>query len=515
MVKIRLKKILCIFLTAVMLTLIIASCAKDDNNPANVNDANANDANAVNNSDNTAADGGEVDDTTQDTTQSKWVREPIDLPEMDFGGGDFNIITVEVTEAIRFYEHFTSEEQTGEPINDALYTRKLNIEEKFNITMKTTPSATPAETARKSILAGDDQYDLIVDTLFNLRNLASQSVLADLYNVPYISEHLDKPWWDQALKRDLSINGKLFFQAGDIVMKDKLRLAVMYFNKDMFKTIGLDYPYQYVYDGTWTFDKLVEITKGLNIDLNGDGVMNQDDQWGLMSEWENGLHMYVAAGERTVQLNSDGVPEITMNNPKALQVIERVLDLCTDKVTLFHADTIKGSGNIWYIASEFFQENRFLMRTSVFEPIVRDLRAMPTDFGILPYAKFEESQEEYYSNVKGDGLFIAIPNNVDMEFAGLITEAMAYESSTTLMPAFYDLCLTSKILRDDESEGMLDIIFNSRVYDIGSLYSIGTLPNLLYGMINAGKTDFVSQFEKSLGANEKALQKFIDTYDAN
>jgi len=60
------------------------------------------------------------------------------------------------------------------------------------------------------------------------------------------------------------------------------------------------------------------------------------------------------------------------------------------------------------------------MRTSVFEPIVRDLRAMPTDFGIVPYAKFDEKQENYYSNVKGDGLFIALPDITDTEFAGYL-----------------------------------------------------------------------------------------------
>ncbi|MCL1859607.1 MAG: hypothetical protein FWF92_10300 [Oscillospiraceae bacterium] len=505
----KFKNIICVILITCAL-IFMFSCAKEESNPANVNNGENNTESGGN-----AAEANNPDTaiSEQQDKLSKWVREPINLPEIDFNGRDFNVITVEVTEAIRFYEHFDADEQNGEPINDALYTRKLHVEEKFNINMKTVKSANPAETARKSILAGDNNFDLIVDTLFNIRNLASQSILADLYNVPYIKDDLDKPWWDQALKRDLSIKGKLFFQAGDIVLKDKLRLAVMYFNKDMFKTVGLEYPYQYVYDGVWTIDKLVEITKGVNADLNGDGIMDQNDQWGLMSEWENGLHMFIAAGERTVKLDGNGFPEITMNTPRGIEVIQKVLDLCTDGVTMFHADTIKDSGNIWYKASEFFQENRFLMRTSVFEPIVRDLRAMPTDFGILPYAKYDEQQENYYSNVKGDGLFIAIPDNADHDFSGLITEALAYESSTTLMPAFYDLCLTSKILRDDESEGMLDIIFDSKVYDIGNIYNIGTFPTILYNLISSKKSDFISQFEKNLGANEKALDKFITNYD--
>ena len=501
----KMKRMICALLIIPML-LFMFSCAKDT-----TGDANSGENKPTAENINPAGEDNEAPEA--EIKANKWVREPHNLPEMDFGGREFSIITVAVTEEIRFYEHFTSDEQNGEPINDALYNRKLHVEENFNTKIKTTLVASPTDTAKKSILAGDDSFNLMVDTIFNLRTIASKKMLADLYGAPHIKDNLDKPWWDQALKRDLSINGKLYFQAGDIVMKDKLRLAVMYFNKDMFKGLGLDYPYQYVYDGTWTIDKLVSITKGINMDLNGDGKMDQYDQWGLMSEWENGLHMFMAAGERNVTLNKDGVPEITINTPRAIEVIQKVLDLCTDKVTMFHADTIKDSGNIWYKASEYFQENRFLMRTSVFEPIVRDLRAMPTDFGIVPYAKFDEKQENYYSNVKGDGLFIAIPDITDTEFAGYVTEALAYESSATLMPAFYDLCLTSKILRDNESEGMLDIIFSSQVYDIGYIYNISVLPNILYNLISSGKNDFVSQFEKQQGAIEKALQKLIDEYD--
>lgn len=153
------------------------------------------------------------------------------------------------------------------------------------------------------------------------------------------------------------------------------------------------------------------------------------------------------------------------------------------------------------------------MRASLLEPVVRDLRAMSTDFGILPSPKFDESQKNYYTYAEMSGIVVSIPKTADPEFAGLITEALAYESGSTLMPAFYDLCLTSKVLRDDESEGMLDIIFNNKVYDIGYIYNIGTLPSILNTLVQTGKTDFVSAYDKAQGAAEKALQKFIDSYN--
>lgn len=500
------KKIFSILLLMSILLLTLASCGTDNTKTNDTN--NNNDVNPV-------SDSAEDNDITNDSDsepKSKWEREPINLPQRDYEGRAFNVISVEVTNPNKMYDYFSSEEQTGEPINDALYTRRVNIEEKYNIALKYTQIGNPSDTARKGILAGDNAYDLIVDSIGNVRNLGSQKLLADLFTVPYISDNLDKPWWDQAVIRDLSISGKLYFEAGDIVMRDKLRLSCMYFNKDMCKSLGIDYPYQYVYDGTWTIDKLMELTKGINFDLNGDGVMDQNDQWGFMSQYEFSLHLFQASGEKTITLNSDGIPEVTMNTPRALDVIQKALEVCIEPGAMFHADTITGASDIWIRASEYFQEDRFLMRASVFEPIARDLRAMPTDFGILPTPKYNENQENYYTYAEMSGLVIGIPVDADLEFAGLITEAMAYDSSTTVMPAFYDLCLTSKVLRDDESEGMLDIIFNSKVYDIGYIYAVGTLPGILSDLAKTGSTDFISRFEKGEGAINKAIDKLMESY---
>ncbi|MCL2099710.1 MAG: hypothetical protein FWH24_04660 [Oscillospiraceae bacterium] len=456
------------------------------------------------------------ENAAEENTEDKSERPASVLPaEMDFGNREFRIVmrTVE-----QLYHQFITEEVNGEPINDSLMDRNSRIEEKYNVKFIQSEVSDPSSVISRNVRAGDYSYDLMIDTIRNGANLGAQSMLLDLHQVPYISEamSLSRPWWDSSLERDLAINNTLFFQAGDLIMHDKLRLAVIYFNKDMFQTLGLDFPYEYVYNGTWTMDKLQELTRGVNQDLNGDGVMNQHDQWGFMSQHEASFHFYAAAGLRTVTLDSEGVPEITMNTaPRALEVIQRALEITTDGVTMFHADKITGADNVWLQASAYFQENRFALRSSVFEPVVRDLRAMPTDFGLLPYVKFDERQEDYYSWVEMSGWVVGIPNNADPDFTGFITEALAYESGDTLMPAFYDLCLYSRILRDNDSEDMLDIIFNGRVYDIGYIFGIGELSSVLASLTSAGNTDFVSRFERIEPAAQSALEKFIETYNVD
>ena len=497
----NIKKIAIILFMTVLL-LLMFSCAKDNAGEINKKTDPANSVGSLDSD-------GHLPDTT-----GKWHQEPNNLPETDFGGRDFSVLLPENDEN-RPYLYFAVEEQTGDDIIDALYKRNLTVEEKYNIKINEIGKPNVADTARKSILAGDNQYDLIIDYSIYMNSLATQSHLADLYEVPYIRDGLDKSWWDQSFRRDLSINKKLHYGAGHLILRDKLRISCIFFNKGMCQTFDIEYPYKYVYDGTWTLDKFIEMSKGINADLNGDGVMDQNDRWGIMADTSFATYIFEAAGEKMMRLDKDGIPEITMNQPRAVDVIQKALIFCTTPESMFFADDIKGASNIWYRANELFAEDRFLLRMGIIEHVVRDLRPMETDFGLVPMFKFDENQEDYYSRADSWGYVVSIPKNADFEFAGIITEALAYESGSTLIPAFYDICLTSKHLRDNESEGMLDIIFNNTTYDIGYIYNIGNQQEMLNNLIKKKSTDFASAFEKAQSSMEMALQKFIDSYSKN
>lgn len=483
-------------ITAIILTLLSSCGGAEDNTSATTGDTTP-----------------FLSETESAQAQSELIENKTrgDLSDADFGGRDFNVL---IRSHNHSYAQFVAEEQNGEPFNDAMYLRNRIIEDKYNIKIKQTVKDDPAADAQKSIMANDGAYDFIVEQIRRINSLATSRLLFDLYTVPYIRDNLENEWWDQALSRDLAINGELYFQTGDIVVFDKLRLGVMYFNKGMCRSLGIDEPYKYVRDGTWTLGKLVEMTKEINKDLDGDGEMGQYDRWGLMSQWEGALHLFISSGEKMIGLNKDGVPELTFDTPRALQVIDKIFSVALDGETMFMIDTIKNpkTENIWTEASAFFMEDRFLLRTSVLEPAVRDMRGMDTDFGLLPIAKYDEAQKDYYTFVESSGYAVGIPVTADAEYSGLITEELAYKSASLLMPAFYDLCLTSKILRDDDSEEMLDIIFKNKIYDIGYLFNINKLPTLLRDMAQNKTPNFASKFDAIKPSVELDLEKFYGQY---
>jgi hypothetical protein len=99
------------------------------------------------------------------------------------------------------------------------------------------------------------------------------------------------------------------------------------------------------------------------------------------------------------------------------------------------------------------------------------LRGMDTDFGIIPYPKWDEYQENYLTTSVAYFSLFCVPVTVrNLEMTGIITEALCVESYKKVIPAFYEVSLKTKLARDDESSEMIDIIRSGLTFDFGKIY---------------------------------------------
>lgn len=458
----------------------------------------------------TASEGDSSADVT--TAEETTIEYHADLPDgLDYEGATFTIIVEDNLLDTRLYKNAVFEAENGDTIADAMYRRCLAVEELLNVDVTQIAVSGAESTAQKAIIAGDDAYQMTNLSLSSTKNLAASGYLRNLLDLDYIDT--DAPWWDANFKRELSIFGKLYFDTGDIMVFDDMRVTSAYFNKGLWAEFGLEDPYQLVKDGKWTVERFFELGSGYTFDLDGDGALTQTDQWGILSEYWGPSDLYFAAGEHMISLDDDGVPTIRITSERAATVATRLLTLFLDESNVFLADRISGQSDIWAYASQMFQEDRVLLRTSCFENIPRDYRAMDTDFGVLPLPKYDESQDTYYTDARADIFVAAIPASVaNADFAAAVVEALAAESKNILTPAFYEVSLQGKVLRDNESEDMLDILFANKVYDLGYLYQVGSMQSIIYDMANKRSTDFQSTLASKLSSYETALEKIITTY---
>jgi len=298
--------------------------------------------------------------------------------------------------------------------------------------------------------------------------------------------------------------------ASDLLILDKEATNALLFNKDLMANLGLDLPYRLVNDGKWTMDAMNNMIKGAAADLNGDGKMDTNDRWGF-AVYNDTLHaLLVSGGGALAAKDANDVPYMNFTSQQNLSILDKVTNL------MYNPNYVLNTSGMDYTNwTPMFEGNQILflwMRMRV----VDLFRGMDANFGIIPLPKYDESQTNYLSVVNPySGVLLGVPKCADnLERVSIILEALSAESRYTLQPAYYDITLQRKYTRDNESSEMLDIIFNSRVYDVGAMYGFG---NVFMNFIALSKTydkDFVSFYDKNSGAMQAAIDKTVNTFQS-
>ena len=448
-------------------------------------------------------------DATADTTPAETETEKIlpDLPERDFEGYTFRGMTKGTASSHWSSRDFYAEEITGEAINDAVYNRNATVGEKYNFKMEElgAESGDPVSDARKAVQAGENSFDVILAGN-SINPMITDGMLLDLNAMPYMD--MTRPWYDQNANESLSIGHKLFVSCGELNIMDNDATWSILFNKAMAEDLGFDSFYDMVKAGTWTQDVLLSAMEAASIDLNGDGQRDAADQWGNVGEGFDVMGYMIGAGARCFTKDADDMPVFDALSERYVDAYAKAsaindnTDICL---------TITKAGGNWDVLDNVFTEGRCLFSYVGLNRVTL-FRDMEADFGILPTPKFDEAQEEYHNVVSTWGAnFFAVPKTTeDMERTGIILEALSAESMYTLTPAYYDVTLKTKAARDEKSSAMLDIIFASRVFELGNFYGWGGIFDLPGSQSAAGKTDIVSAVEGKMKATNAAMEKTIN-----
>lgn len=202
------------------------------------------------------------------------------LPDTDMDGFAMNILHHDQSWLAWAMNVMEAEELTGETLNDAFFARKAAIDERFNCDVNfDTMSQVTNSIVDSYAMAGDDSYDVLL--MYDLNVQGSLSSLYDMQLVPHLN--LDEPWWNPEASAMFRLGGIAFAEAGNYSLSVISRAGGYVFNKDRITEFGLESPYELVKNGTWTIDKMYEMA-GMNyLDVNGDGKMDGNDYYGIVS----------------------------------------------------------------------------------------------------------------------------------------------------------------------------------------------------------------------------------------
>ena len=428
------------------------------------------------------------------------------LPEMDLGGYVFTVVDREVGNEWRTIDVY-AESENGDIINDAVFQRNLTVEEAFNMKIaeyRLDPYDIGPH-VRKTISAGDESYDTFTESVSTLSGLAAENILLDWTQIS--SLQIDQPWWDPMMTSDCSIGGKVFFNTGDISIMDNYGTWCMLFNKDMVNNYDLGDVYAMVEDGTWTIDAMYNMARTAAADLDGNGKMDDTDQWGFVTESYNMFGLWASTGEKIAGKNDNDMPVLTMYNERSAAAADKIRALQADTAVTLSAERCAGS---YEFSNAVFKNNKALFMFGGLW-LLSNYRDSEVNFGIIPAPKYDEKQDQYYTTYSAyNCTAFGIPTHAsDAERTGAVMEALAMISRYTLTPAYYDKALIGKYIRDEESAGMLDIILASRNYDLGNIYNWGNLQYIFDQLHSSSSAQFSSLYSASEKMAQKQMDKFI------
>ena len=467
----------------------------------------------------TVTSGGDSSSTAEETTDARLALDD-GLPEKDLDGYEFRILTsygskkpVALT--------YVPEEATGDVVVDATYKRNQKIEERFNCKIIETDTGTTnwqdqTNMIKNTIMSDEDAWDLTINHIIGGPNISLENCFVDYYTMNYID--FSKPWWSDQMVDEMTVRGQAYL-LGDVIGLDALKSAkVLYLNKPKFEEWNRELPYQDVFDGTWTMDKLFALTSDVYSDLNGNSERDVEDFYGYISHAsQNGW--LVSCDVPVLEKESDGHLEIVVNGDKVASLVEKLYKFyyeTTGSLIIRGNDPVTGvSQGEWQ--TQLFADGHGLVGFSQIYAAANELRDSNVEYGIIPFPKWDEKQESY--RVFCGGGLLGVPVTVrNLDNTGLILEALAAETYKTVVPAYFGTALKEKFTYDSESGKCLDIINDNLAISFAYAYDNWQGFGHMLGAILASdkpSADYASFYAGRIKSAEARLKLINDFFEAN
>lgn len=499
------KKTLALLLAALLVAGSLASCG--NGNTETMPDTTADTASGANT------------DTTEETEA------PDPFAGTDFGGKSLRLNasadTYDATNAYRFIAG--SGEMNGELINDAVFNRNAAVQELLNIKLEFTPTEWNYDQAyaqiEKLVLAGDGQFDVVINDLKSLAQLSSNGYFHSVENTGILD--FTKSYWYADAIRDLTVvPGAMYVLLGDYFTDSLASAHVLYYNRTLIEnhTGDANTVQDMVLDGKWTVDEMIALKTAMAVDLNGDGKMEEGDQFGysVIGPWGPMLPVIMGFDVQFIE-NDNGNIRYCFNNERSVKILEKLNELYWTEGTL--QDTAA------HTAEDL--RAKFANNEAVFVGYLRlsdleNLREVEFPVGLAPYPKLDNAQEHYVSSLHNTtevgAVFVTVPTD-ELPFVFTCLEVLGRETGKTVMPTYYEDALKVKYVGGSEDAAMIDLIHDSITSPFALAYN-DVLDNFILRAtfidpLIDKRTDFASSYASKESAGQAALDKLVESFRAN
>ena len=416
------------------------------------------------------------------------------------------------------YQEVDVTETNGEVLNDAVYNRNRKVESKLNCAFEETnlevndDPNTLNNQIKSTVLAGEDLYDVTYASIYLMPAMITDGYFRNLYDFEEL--HLKDAWWDSVVAENATLADSLYFVTSPMQLMPYDGAWALFFNETIMERNDLEKPYDLVRQGKWTYEALLNYCKAV-ANMNGDTSFEWNKSgnafYGISSHEMSPDKFTLGADEYYIEATESGDLVFAAEGERFFNVLTALGEIMNESTgyTIYGSNTDFDveTGGYMYI----FESGRSLFLTAEIKG-AQLLRNMDDTFGILPYPKFEESQDSYYSSFVNQCLFYTIPTtNAHTRETAIISDYTSFLSMQEVLPVYYGNVVEQKGLRNQDSIEMLDIVLSTKTVDRGNLFGwTSTLLQEIRTRLFAGNKDLASVVTKQQKSIEKNMTKMID-----
>ncbi len=401
---------------------------------------------------------------------------------------------------------WSDKQQSGDLINDALYLRMLNVEERMGVdlTIESRPGEWDNRVAfiqalEASISTQAGEYDLVGQYTAAAGIGTMKKLYTDLKEVEYLD--LEKPWWPSDISKNCTVDGKLYFMTGDISPTSIRAMGTVMANLDMAENLGIQSSeiYNLVYENKWTMEKLQQISLGKTEGYNADGTPAYGFTFNDNVIFDN---MFYAGGFKFIENDSEGNLSLSTSINS-----ERMIDWYNANKNFLHNNADVAVSAI----DKSFTVGNSLFHTCVIANVQNFMTQVEFDFAILPAPMVDENQEDYYTLGGMWVSYYSIPTDaIDFSFSGAVTEALASDGYRRTTPTFYEQAFQLRYLQTEENAKMFDILHRTQVFDTVRFFADEVKSGMsLFSSFRYAATDSSSSWSTIYNANQAGWEATI------
>ena len=493
-------RLLALALASLMLLGLFAACAETTGGEPSETTENAA----------TQALATQIEETTESLYDDQGYLKSSLPDELDFGGETITVLWWTDVEKPEFY----IEDANGDMINDAIFQRNINVEDKMGVTLdwvgikgqyNNSVGAAYAQHVGNMYNSGDSTYDLMSAHSRTIALTAMYGYCADLMQLDYLD--FDMPWWPTVMTETATIGDAMYFVTGDVSINSIHQMYVIFYNKDILSRYpDLVEPSTSVLDGKWTVDTMQVLTKDLYQDLDGSNTANESDFYGFTSLSWHFDAIYYGSGLRQAEKDEEELLKISDD-----YYSEKAIALC-DKIGAW----IKNGDA--YINSNTYREpfynNQALMVMARHKDVADGIVEAGFSYGIVPIPKYDENQESHITVVGNPVSFYSIYTlSQDLDRAAAVLECWASEAYRLTTPALFEATMKLRYSETSVESQMYDLIRSGIVFDFGRLFnsSLGAMSDQ-WDNCAVGGASWASISTRMKKTLPKQLQSITDAF---